>query len=90
MFAWAVVLFGLGILAFLDACFNYGQLFRTANSFMFMLVSLGVLIRTRMMKQLGYKERLVEHNNELKARVMDLKQSQEIETKKDTTAKVSI
>jgi hypothetical protein len=84
MFVWGLVLFGLGILAFLDACFNYGQLFRTANSFMFMLVSLGVLIRTRVMKKMGYKERLVESNDALKAKIMDLKQSQESEPKKET------
>jgi hypothetical protein len=85
MFVWGLVLFGLGVLAFLDACFNYGQLFRTANSFMFMLVSLGVLIRTRVMKKMGYKEQLVESNDMLKARIMALKQSQESEPKKETS-----
>jgi hypothetical protein len=79
MFIWSLVLFGLGILAILDSQFNYGYLFRTANAIMFMLVSLGMLIRTRIMRNLGYKERLVEYNRELKARVRELKQVTEPE-----------
>ncbi len=76
MFIWSLVLFCLGALAFLDSQFNYGYLFRTANSFMFLLVSLGILIRTRILKNQGYREKLVERNSELKARVLELKQAQ--------------
>ena len=47
MLAWCTILFLLGVLAFLDAIFNYGEIFRRANSLMFMLISLGVLIRLR-------------------------------------------
>jgi hypothetical protein len=47
MLAWCSVLFLLGVLAFLDAIFNYGEIFRKVNSLMFMLISLGVLIRLR-------------------------------------------
>jgi hypothetical protein len=85
MFVWGLVLFGLGILAFLDAQFNYGHLFRTANSLMFMLVSLGILFRTRTLKKLGFRELLVERNDELKARVLELKQVQPIERKKEAS-----
>jgi uncharacterized membrane protein len=46
MLIWCVILFLLGISAFMDGVFNYGQLFRSINSVMFMLVSLAVLIRT--------------------------------------------
>ena len=81
MFVWGLVLFGLGILAFLDAQFNYGYLFRTANSAMFMLVSLGILIRTRMLKNLGFREKLVERNDDLKDRIMKLKEVQVSEEK---------
>jgi hypothetical protein len=77
MFIWGLVLFGLGIVAFLDAQFNFGYIFRTANSFMFMLVSLGILIRTRSLKKMGFREQLIEHNDELKDRIKDLKESQE-------------
>lgn len=47
MITWTTILFLLGVLAFLDAIFNYGEVFRRCNSLMFMLISLGVLIRLR-------------------------------------------
>jgi hypothetical protein len=49
MLTWCAVLFGLGILAFLDAMINppYGDIFRKVNSLLFMLISLGMLIRLR-------------------------------------------
>ena len=46
MFIWCAILFLLGIAAFLDSLFNYGEIFRKINSVLFMLVSLGLLIRT--------------------------------------------
>ena len=45
MFVWCVILFGLGVAAFLDSVFNYGEIFRRGNSVLFMLVSLGLLWR---------------------------------------------
>ena len=49
MLAWCATLFVLGVLAFLDALFNppYGEIFRRVNSLLFMLISLGMLIRMR-------------------------------------------
>ena len=69
MFFWSLVLFILGITAFLDSQFNYGYMFRTANSLVFMLVSLGILVRTRWLAKLGFKEQLIENNDALKARI---------------------
>ena len=46
MLTWCAILFALGILAFLDSIFSYGEIFRRANSLMFMCVSLGLLVRT--------------------------------------------
>lgn len=46
MLVWCGILFGLGIMAFLDSLFNYGEIFRQVNSVLFMLVSLGLLVRT--------------------------------------------
>jgi len=46
MFVWCSVLFFLGIMAFLDSLFNMGGIFRQVNSVLFMLISLGLLIRT--------------------------------------------
>jgi FtsH-binding integral membrane protein len=46
MFLWVGILFGLGILAFVDSIMNMGEIFRTVNSVLFMLLSLGLLVRT--------------------------------------------
>ena len=46
MFVWCGVLFFLGILAFVDSIFNMGEVFRKVNSVLFMLIALGLLIRT--------------------------------------------
>ncbi len=46
MFLWCGVLFTLGILAFLDSIFNMGNIFRSVNSVLFMLISMALLVRT--------------------------------------------
>ncbi|MEW5995049.1 MAG: hypothetical protein AB1744_11735 [Candidatus Zixiibacteriota bacterium] len=46
MFLWCTVLLILGVLAFLDSIFNMGEIFRQVNSVLFMLISLGLLVRT--------------------------------------------
>jgi len=46
MFIWCSILFVLGVLAFLDSILNMGNIFRQVNSVFFMLISLGLLIRT--------------------------------------------
>ncbi len=46
MYVWCSILFCLGIAAFLDTIFNMGDIFRTINSILFMLISLGLLVRT--------------------------------------------
>ena len=46
MFIWCTVLFGLGVLAFIDSIYNMGDIFRQVNSVLFMLISLGILFRT--------------------------------------------
>ncbi len=46
MLTWCGLLFTLGIAAFLDSIFNYGNIFRQINSVLFMLTSLGLLVRT--------------------------------------------
>ncbi len=75
MLAWSLVLFFLGIMAFLDSQFNYGSLFRTANSLMFLLVSLGILIRTRMLQKWGFREQLIINNDELRDQLVALRNS---------------
>jgi hypothetical protein len=46
MFIWCSLLFALGIFAFVDSLLNMGEIFRQVNSVLFMLISLGLLIRT--------------------------------------------
>ena len=46
MLVWCAILFTLGIMAFMDSLYNYGEIFRQVNSVVFMLVSLGLLIRS--------------------------------------------
>jgi hypothetical protein len=60
MFFWSGVLFVLGILAFLDSVLNMGEIFRTVNSALFMLLSLGLLVRTTTKA----KSRKLEHYEE--------------------------
>lgn len=65
MFVWCSVLFVLGIFAFADSMFNMGEIFRSVNSVMFMLVSLGLLIRTTTKAKTKTKE-------EYEKRIIDL------------------
>lgn len=71
MFFWCTFLFLMGIAAFLDTIFNYGEIFRQVNSVLFMLVSLGLLIRTttkiKAKKIEGYIKRI--ENLEMQLRI---------------------
>jgi cell shape-determining protein MreC len=71
MLVWCAVLFFLGIIAFLDSLFTFGEIFRRINSVFFMLVSLGLLVRTNTkmkMKQIeGYIEKIKKLEEEVKA-----------------------
>ena len=46
MLIWCAILFLIGVAAFLDSLFNYGEIFRQVNSVFFLLLSLGILVRT--------------------------------------------
>ena len=71
MLVWCAVLFMLGIIAFLDSLFTFGEIFRRINSVFFMLVSLGLLVRTSTkmkMKQIeGYIDKIKKLEEEVKA-----------------------
>ncbi|MBD3403334.1 hypothetical protein GF420_10600 [candidate division GN15 bacterium] len=58
MLGWCAILFVLGILAFADSLLNMGEIFRKINSVLFMLISLGLLIRTTTKKKDATKEKL--------------------------------
>jgi len=69
MLIWCAVLLFLGLAAFLDSIFTFGEIFRTVNSVLFMLVSLGLLVRTstkiKLAKREGYEKRIKELENNL-------------------------
>lgn len=75
MLIWCITLFVLGILAFLDTIFNYGDIFRRVNSVLFMLLSLGLLIRTRMLMKFQKIEKLEARNAELESQMAQLNRS---------------
>lgn len=73
MFIWVTILFLLGIAAFLDSIFNYGNIFRQVNSVLFMFISLGLLVRTTTKIKAGkienYENRIT--NLEMQIRTME-------------------
>ena len=86
MLYWAITMFALGVLAFLDNFFNYGEIFRMVNSLFFMLLALGVLIRTRLLTRKAKFERLIERNENLERQIENLSLSAMVEDKNPETA----
>ena len=83
MLVWCTILFLLGITAFMDSLFNYGDIFRKVNSVLFMLVSLGLLVRTTTKMKLRRIEGYISKIKELETKVGKLG-----ENKPHTTQKV--
>jgi hypothetical protein len=69
MLIWCCILTGLGIAAFLDSLFNYGEIFRRANSITFMLVSLGLIVRVSAKIKRRRIEGLIARIEELKTQI---------------------
>jgi hypothetical protein len=61
-----------GILGFYDSLYGFGELMRMINSAILILLSLGLLLRTWVMKNLRKTERLIERNLELEKKVEEL------------------
>jgi hypothetical protein len=74
MLIWCGILFALGILAFMDSLFNYGEIFRQVNSVFFMLVSLGLLVRTTTKIRSRSTEKYLDRINSLEEQVFALQQ----------------
>jgi hypothetical protein len=75
MVVWCIVLLILGILSILDTIFDYGSLFRTADSVLFMLVSLGILFRVKILSRQRRREQLEQNNDRLRERMMEIRNS---------------
>lgn len=91
MLYWCIALFVMGIISFLDNIFSYGEVFRWINSALFMLVSLGILIRTKMMVKIGKIERLIEEVEFYKREISGLNRlvkenKKELQTAQDKSA----
>ncbi len=69
MFAWCTILFVLGVLAFVDSIFNMGDIFRKVNSVFFMLISVGLLVRTATKMKTQEHENLEDQISKLKQQV---------------------
>ncbi|OGC75967.1 MAG: hypothetical protein A2145_00465 [candidate division Zixibacteria bacterium RBG_16_40_9] len=67
MFVWCLILFILGVLAFLDATFTFGEIFSRVNSVLFMLISLGLLVRVRAQMKLNETGKLLSRIAQLEA-----------------------
>jgi protein-S-isoprenylcysteine O-methyltransferase Ste14 len=72
MLVWCVVLLFLGITAFLDSIFTQNEIFRTINSVFFMLVSLGLLVRTSTKQRIGRRESYQRRIQELEQQIVEL------------------
>jgi len=77
MFIWCSILFGLGILAFLDSMLNMGDIFRQVNSVFFMLISLALLIRTTTKMKTKSKENYEDRIYNLEQQVKMFKEGRE-------------
>jgi len=76
MLVWCGILFLLGILAFIDSMFNMGDIFRKVNSVLFMLISLGLLVRTTTKMKTKQKERFENKVVNLEQEVKTLKEGE--------------
>jgi hypothetical protein len=79
MLIWSIVLLMLGIAAFLDSLFTFGEIFRTVNSILFMLVSLGLLVRTSAKIRKASQEGLMYRIKQLEEQVEELSQKEPVE-----------
>ena len=75
MAVWCAVLFLLGVGAFLDSTFTFGEIFRRINSILFMLVSLGLLVRIKTKIKQAQAENLQGRLAQSEAEVKRLSQS---------------
>lgn len=76
MLVWWAVMFTLGALALCDSYLDFGGLFRQVNSAIFLLASLGLLVRIARKMQQQSKEKLVERIGELETELYDAKQAE--------------
>ena len=79
MLIWSSVLLMLGIAAFLDSLFAFGEIFRTVNSILFMLVSLGLLVRTSAKMRQASREGLLYRIKQLEKQIEEISPKERVE-----------
>ena len=77
MLIWSAILFVLGVAAFLDSLFNYGEIFRQVNSVLFLLISLAILVRTTTKKKAARLEQYRQQVQDLEQKVTNLTRPKE-------------
>ena len=77
MFVWCAILFLLGIASFMDAMLTNHEVFGQVTSVFFMLISLGLLIRTTTKHKKAKKEQYQKRIFSLEQEIAMLKQGQE-------------
>jgi len=77
MLVWCGILFALGLFAFVDSVFNMGEVFRQVNSVLFMLVSVGLFVRTSTKSKEQRLEKYQDKVFTLERELRTLKQGQE-------------
>lgn len=81
MLIWCSVLLFLGIFAFLDSIFTFGEIFRRVNSVLFMLVSLGLLVRTSTKIRMAKREEQSKRIEHLEKKVAELMGKEKVEVR---------
>ncbi len=81
MLAWSIVLLLLGIAAFMDSLFAFGEIYRTVNSVLFMLVSLGLLVRTSTKIKMAKREGLQNRIRQLEEQIAELTKKEKVEVR---------
>ena len=71
MLFWCAFLFFLGVVAFLDSLFYFGEIFRKVNSLLFMLISLGLLVRVSAKAKMRVLESLQEKIKSLEEKLRE-------------------
>ena len=75
MLIWCAILLLFGILTYLDNFFMQGEIFRGLHPLLFILISLGLLIRTSIKQKEGQIECYVERIRRLEEKVQSLIES---------------
>jgi hypothetical protein len=78
MLIWCGMLLFLGVAAFLDSLFTFGEIFRRINSVLFMLVSLGLLVRVSTKIRMATREGEQKRIEELERQVAELSRRQKV------------